>query len=58
MAKAESRGVAAGMSQVTVKGKDYWRVHVAGFATAAEANGSAALIKQKLGLKNVWLVKR
>lgn len=58
VAKAESRGVAAGMSQVTVKGKDYWRVHVAGFATAAEANGSAALIKQKLGLKNVWLVKR
>ena len=56
--KAESRGVAAGLYQVTVKGKDYWRVHVPGFATAAEAKAKASLIKENLGIKDVWIAKR
>jgi hypothetical protein len=43
---------------VTVRGKDYWRVHVPGFATAAEANAKASLIKAKLGLKDAWVAKR
>ena len=57
-AKARSRNVAAGLSQVNVKGKDYWRVPVVGFATAAEARDAAGPIKAKLGLDDVWVVKQ
>jgi cell division septation protein DedD len=55
---AVSRGVDAELSSVTVKGKDYWRVQVPGFATAAEAKGAAASIKEMLGLDDVWIFKR
>lgn len=58
MVKAESKGVEAGLHQVTVRDKNYWRVHVSGFATATEAKASASLIKEKLGLKDVWVTKR
>ena len=56
--KAKSRGVDAGLYQVTVKGKKYWRVHVTGFHTAAEAKSNADVIKERLGLKEVWVAKR
>lgn len=52
---AESRGVTAGLYQVTVNGKYYWRVRVSGFATAAEAKTKTSLIKEELGLKDVWV---
>jgi hypothetical protein len=55
MENAESRGVTAGLYQVTVNGKFYWRVRVSGFATAAEAKTKTSLIKEKLGLKDVWV---
>ena len=58
MADAESRGVAAGLYQVAVKGKEYWRVQVSGLATAADANAKASLVKEKLGLKDAWVAKR
>jgi cell division septation protein DedD len=56
--KAESRGIDAGLSQVTVRGKEYWRVHISGFATAAEAEIKANQIKEMLGLKDVWVAKK
>ena len=58
VADAGSRGVTAALYQVTVKGKNYWRVHVPGFTTAAEANAKSTLIKEQLGLKDVWVAKR
>jgi hypothetical protein len=58
LVKANSRGIAAEIDQVTVKGKIYWRVHVSGFSTAAEAGAKASQIKEKLGLKDVWIAKR
>jgi cell division septation protein DedD len=58
MEKAQSRGVAAGLYQVTVKGTDYWRVQVSGFSSAAEAKSEAKQIKEKLGLKDVWVAKQ
>ena len=58
VADSESKGVAVGLYQVTVRGKDYWRVHVPGFASAAEANAKASLIKEKFGLKGTWVAKR
>jgi type II secretory pathway predicted ATPase ExeA len=54
----ESKGVAVCLYQVTVRGEDYWRVHMCGFATAAEANAKASLIKEKFGFKDAWLTKR
>jgi cell division septation protein DedD len=57
-AKARARDIAADLSRVTVKGKDYWRVQVPGFATAAEAQAAAESIKEKLGLDEVWIVKQ
>jgi len=57
-ARAVTRGVAAELYRVTVKGDEYWRVQVPGFATAAEAKAEAGLIKEKLGLDDVWIVKR
>ncbi len=58
VADAESKGVATGLYQVTVRGKNYWRVHVPGFSTVAEAKAKASMIKEKLGLKDVWVAKR
>jgi cell division septation protein DedD len=58
IAQAKSRGVTAELYQVTVKGKKRWRVHVSGFATDAEARAEARLIKEKLGIDDVWIAKR
>ena len=57
-AKAGTRAVAASLSRVTVKGKDYWRVQVPGFATSAEAQAAAEPIKEKLGLDEVWIARQ
>ena len=56
--KARSRDIQAEWYAVTVKGKQYWRVHASGFSTAAEAKSQANIIKEKLGLKDVWITKR
>mgnify|MGYP001551770913 FL=1 len=56
--KAKSRGVDARLYQVTVRGKDYWRVHMSGFATAKEAKAQASLVEKKLGIKDVWVTRR
>jgi hypothetical protein len=58
LAKARSKGVAAQIYKVTVKGTDYWRVQAAGFSTAAEAKANTASIKEKLKLRDVWVVMR
>ena len=57
-AMAKSKDIQAEWYAVTVKGKQYWRVHVSGFSTAAEAKSQANIIKEKLGLKNVWITQR
>ena len=54
----QSRGVNATSHTVTVRGHEYWRVYVPGFATATEANTEARHIKEKLDLDNVWVAKR
>lgn len=54
----QSRGVHATSHAVTVRGHEYWRVFVPGYATAAEANTEARHIKEKLDLDNVWVAKR
>jgi hypothetical protein len=56
--RVQSRGVSAESHPVTVKGYEYWRVYVPGFATAAEANIEASRIKEKLELADVWVAQR
>jgi cell division septation protein DedD len=57
-AKAISKGVATEIDQVVVRGKTYWRVQVPGFSSADEARTNINEVEEKLGLKNVWVVKR
>jgi hypothetical protein len=46
------------LHRVTVKGREFWRVRVTGFATAKEARSDGELTQKKLGLKDVWIFKR
>jgi len=55
---AQSRGIETQQQHVTVKGKDYWRVQTTGFSTASEAQDYAGVVRQKLGLQNVWITRR
>jgi hypothetical protein len=57
-AKIRSRGIETQQQQVTVKGKHYWRVQTVGFSTSAEAQAYSEIISEKLGLKDVWIIKR
>lgn len=56
--KARSRDIQTDQQQVTVKGKQYWRVQITGFSTAGEARAYADSAKEKLGLEDVWIMTR
>ena len=56
-ARARSKDIQTEQYAVTVKGKQYWRVHASGFSTVAEAKYRANRIKETLGLKDVWITK-
>lgn len=58
MQRARSRDIDTVQQQVTVKGKEYWRVQITGFSTAADARAYAGTVKEKLGLKDVWIMAR
>ena len=57
-AKARSTGIETQQQQVTVKGKHFWRVQTTGFSTADEAKAYAGTVREKLGLKDVWITTR
>ncbi len=57
-ARARSKGVHTEQQNVTVKGKKYWRVQIIGFFSSEEAKSHSNSAKQKLGLKDVWIMKR
>lgn len=56
--KTQSKDIETEQQQVTVKGKQYWRVQITGFSTAAEARENSVAVKEKLGLKDVWITTR
>jgi cell division septation protein DedD len=56
--KARSRDIQTEQQQVTVNGKQYWRVQVTGFSTKDEAMTYADTVREKLGLKDVWIMTR
>lgn len=55
---ARSKGVDATSVGVVVRGRDYWRVTVTGFATAAAARIQAEQIRNKLGVSDVWIARK
>ena len=57
-AKVRSRGIETQQQQVTVKGNQYWRVQTTGFSTANEAQSYAGIVREKLGLRDVWITRR
>jgi hypothetical protein len=56
--KARSRGIETDQQPVTVKGKQFWRVQITGFSTEEQASAYADTAREKLGLKDVWIMKR
>jgi cell division protein FtsN len=56
--KAGMKGFDTSLQQATVRGKEYWRVQVTGLATRNEAEARGEAIKQRLGLKEIWISKR
>ena len=52
---AQSKDIETKQQQVTVEGKQYWRVRIVGFSTFGEAKDYAVIAKEKLGLKDVWI---
>ena len=56
--QAESRGISTIIVGTRVKGKEYWRLQVPGFASLGQAKTRAVDIKTALGIKEVWFLKR
>jgi hypothetical protein len=56
--RARTRGIPVEQQVVTVKGQQRWRIQVTGFASADEARINAGSIKEKLGLKNIWITRQ
>jgi TolA-binding protein len=55
---AQSRGISTELQEVSVKGTPYWRVQLTGFSTQDEAKTAADSVKDKLGLTDIWIMKR
>jgi hypothetical protein len=56
--KAQSKDIETKQQHVAVKGKQYWRVQIAGFSTAVEAKVYSVTAIEKLGLNDVWITTR
>jgi hypothetical protein len=56
--KARSMEIKTEQQLVTIKGHQYWRVQITGFASAKEARTRVDEVQEKLGLKDVWILKR
>jgi len=56
--RAQANGIPVQHQVVTVNGKQRWRIQVTGFSSPTEARINAGAIKEKLGLKSVWISQR
>lgn len=55
--QARSKGINASREHVTVNGKNYWRVYINGFTSRGDAVSYATLIRDSLGLRDLWVGK-
>ncbi len=46
------------LNSATVNGRQYWRLQITGFESAAAARKHAATVKQELGIKDVWIFRQ
>lgn len=56
--KARSLNIPAQQTTADINGRTYSRLQVGGFSSATEARSASAGIKEKLGLKDVWIFRR
>lgn len=56
--RARSRDVAVEVNSADVKGRTYWRMQITGFSSASAARAEAGGIREKLGIKDVWIFRR
>ena len=54
---ARKQGIPVEQGTVSLKGREFYRVQLTGFLTQKQAEESARPVKDKLGLKNVWIFK-
>ena len=53
--RARSKGIPVELVKAEVKGRDFWRVQLTGFVSKDAASTYAGPVKEKLGLKDVWI---
>jgi hypothetical protein len=56
-ANARAKDIPVTQTMAQVKGTQYWRAQLTGFATADEAKSYAETVKSQLGLKEVWIFR-
>jgi hypothetical protein len=56
--RAESLNIPTVIQETEVNGTRYWRLQVTGFNTRPEAEESSAIIKETLGIDNVWIFRQ
>jgi len=54
---ARKQGIPVEQDTIRLKGREFFRVQLTGFLTQKQAEESARPVKDKLGLKNVWIFK-
>lgn len=54
---ARQKGIEATQKYVAVNGRKFWRVSVKGFPSPDKAKSYVTLLKDRLGLKEVWISK-
>ena len=57
-ARARARDIAVEIHSAEVKGRTYWRLQIPGFSSARAAKAGAGPVKEKLGIKDVWILRR
>jgi cell division septation protein DedD len=57
-ARARSKGIPVELVKAEVKDRDFWRVQLTGFVSKDAARIYAGPVKEKLGLKDVWIFKQ
>jgi hypothetical protein len=56
--RARAQDIDVVISGAEVKGRQYWRLQIPGFDSAADARAHAEPVKQALGIKDIWILKK
>jgi hypothetical protein len=57
-ARARTKDIPAKLVKAEVNGRDYWRVQLTGFASQDAARDYSGAVREKLGLKDVWIFRQ